>query len=119
VRKSAHKDRDRFETSSSLLTQRRVKTGKLRQSQPVPLMRNSLARPNARRVGFAYSSAARYPRLPTLDYRFSFCAVDQFLTCDAKANPWNCFEALAIDLLPTVEAIAKCALADPFQCRVH
>lgn len=46
-------------------------------------------------------------------------AVDQFLTDDAIANPWDGFKALAVDLLPAVEALAKCAFTDPFQCGIY
>jgi hypothetical protein len=46
---------------------------------------------------------------------FSLRSVDQFLTRDAIANPWNRFQALAVNLLPAVQALAECALIDPFQ----
>ena len=51
--------------------------------------------------------------------QFSLCAVNQFLACDAIAHPRNGLETCGIDFLPTIEAFAKCALADPFQSGVH
>lgn len=46
-------------------------------------------------------------------------AVNQFLTGDAIANPWNGFEALGVNLLPAVETLTKCAVTDPFQCGIY
>jgi hypothetical protein len=49
----------------------------------------------------------------------SVCAINQFLTRVAMANPGNGLKALGIDLLLAVEALAECALADPFQCGIQ
>jgi hypothetical protein len=45
----------------------------------------------------------------------SFSAVNQFLTGDAIANPWNRLKPFGLNLLLAVEALAERALTDPFQ----
>ena len=44
-----------------------------------------------------------------------FCAVNQFLTRDAVANPGNRFQALGVYLLLAVETLAERALSDTLQ----
>jgi hypothetical protein len=44
-----------------------------------------------------------------------FCAVNQILTRDAVANPWNRFQALGVYLLLAVETLAERALSNPLQ----
>jgi hypothetical protein len=77
-----------------------------------------------RQISCQRHSANRLPNrsaqlLNRKENSFSLRSVDQFLARDAIANPWNCFQALAVNLLPTVQAFAEYAFIDPLQCGIH